>query len=148
MLPLLLLLFPACVGSNYNSSHGPRPAIARDASSIVFSAAPPNMPKGVQMAVLEGDPRQEGMFTLRLKVPAGFALPPHTHPTDERVTVLDGSVSVGFGAARDPDNARSFGPGSFYVNPPGIPHYVFSEQGATLQITGEGPWRVDLVPPP
>lgn len=136
-----------CVGSNYAAgAHAPKPAIARESSSIVFGAAPPSMPKGVQMAVLEGDPRAEGMFTLRLKVPAGFSLPRHTHPVDERVTVLEGSVSVGFGSASDPNDARTFGPGSFYVNPPGVPHYVSSEQGAVLQITGEGPWRVDLVP--
>jgi len=104
------------------------------------------MPKGVSIAVLEGDPTQKGVFTLRLRTPPGFSLPLHTHPTDERVTVLEGSVSVGFGAARDDSSVRTFGPGSFYVNPPGVPHYVLSEQGAVLQITAEGPWRVDLVP--
>lgn len=137
-----------CVGTNFShgTSHAARPAIQRETSTIVFVPAPSNMPKGVTIAVLEGDPSQKGVFTLRLKTPPGFSLPPHTHPTDERVTVLEGSVSVGFGTARDESAAKSFGPGSFYVNPPGVPHYVFSEQGAVLQITGEGPWRVDLVP--
>jgi len=136
-----------CVGSNFShgASHAPRPAIQHESSSIVFGAAPPNMPKGVQMVVLEGDPKKEGLFTLRLRTPPGFSLPRHTHPVDERVTVLEGSVSVGFGKVRGDSGERTFGPGSFYVNPQGVPHYVFSEQGAVLQITGEGPWRVDLV---
>jgi len=104
------------------------------------------MPKGVEMVVLEGDPKAEGMFTVRLKAPAGFSLPPHTHPTDERVTVLEGSVSVGFGAAADHGAAQNFPAGSFYVNPPDVAHYVFSDEGCTLQITAQGPWRVDVLP--
>lgn len=138
-----------CMGSNFShgASHAPRPAIQHESSAIVFVSPPPKskMPKGVQMAVLEGDPTKEGVFTLRLRTPPGFSLPRHTHPVDERVTVLEGSVSVGFGKVQGDSGERTFGPGSFYVNPQGVPHYVFSEQGAVLQITGEGPWRVDLV---
>ena len=47
-------------------------------------------------------------------------------------------MSLGFGTARDDSSMRRFGPGSFYVNPPGVPHYVFSEPGAVLQIADEG----------
>jgi hypothetical protein len=43
------------------------------------------------------------------------------------------------------DQARAFSAGSFYVNPPGVPHYVFSDGGAIVQITGAGPWRVEPV---
>ena len=114
----------------------------------MFQPGPPNMPKGVELAVLEGDPKAEGMFTLRLKAPAGFVLLPHTHPADERVTVLAGSISVGFGVLSERATAKSFGPGSFYVNPAGVAHYVFSDEGAVVQITGQGPWRVDPLPTP
>lgn len=100
------------------------------------------MPAGVEMAVLEGDPKASGMFTLRLKAPPGFLLPPHTHPVDERVTVISGTISVGFGSSVQRDQAKHFSAGSFYVNPPGVAHYVFSDQGAVVQITGMGPWRV------
>jgi quercetin dioxygenase-like cupin family protein len=137
-----------CVGSNFShgASHAARPAIQREASSIAFVPAPANMPKGVSIAVLEGDPTQKGVFTLRLRIPPGFSLPAHTHPSDERVSVLEGSVSVGFGTTGDDNSVRTFGPGSFYVNPPGVAHFESSEQGAVLQVTAEGPWRVDLVP--
>src|SRR4051812_31836139 len=54
----------------------------------------PNMPHGAQLAVLEGSPKEAGIFTLRLRVPPKFKLPLHTHPRDERVTVIDGSVFV------------------------------------------------------
>lgn len=103
------------------------------------------MPAGVQLAVLEGDPKASGIFSVRMKVPPGFVLPPHTHPSDERVTVLEGAVSVGFGPLFDAPSARTFSAGAYYVNPAGLVHHVRSEQGATLQITGLGPWQVDFI---
>jgi anti-sigma factor ChrR (cupin superfamily) len=147
---ILLLALSGCVGKTFGAgaAHAPRPAIQQPADTIVFRPGPPSMPKGVEMAILEGDPKAEGMFTIRLKAPAGFALAPHTHPSDERVTVLAGSVSVGFGSATDRSTAKAFTSGSFYVNPANVAHYVFSDEGATLQITGEGPWRVDFLPMP
>jgi quercetin dioxygenase-like cupin family protein len=114
-----------------------------DAAGVVFRPAPPSMPKGVEMAVLEGDPQQPGIFTLRLKAPPGFLLPPHTHPVAERVTVISGSFAVGFGTQVERASARTFSAGAFYVNPPGVPHYVFSDSGAVVQITGMGPWKVE-----
>jgi quercetin dioxygenase-like cupin family protein len=131
------------------SSAPPSPpgALQFDAASVLFHPAPPNMPKGVELAVLEGNPRAPGIFTLRLKAPPGFLLPPHTHPVEERVTVLSGSVAVGFGTRVERTSARTFGPGAFYVNPPGAPHYVFSDEGAIVQITGVGPWQVEPLAP-
>jgi quercetin dioxygenase-like cupin family protein len=132
------------------------PAVARpapgalqyDAAAVVFRPGPPSLPKGVELAVLEGDPQQPGIFTLRLKAPPGFLLPPHTHPVDERVTVLTGSIAVGFGDQVERAAARTFGPGAFYVNPAGVAHYVFSEPGAVVQITGMGPWKVEPISKP
>jgi quercetin dioxygenase-like cupin family protein len=121
----------------------PPGALQFDASAVAFRPAPPSMPKGVELAVLEGDPQKPGIFTLRLKAAPGFLLPPHTHPVDERVTVLAGTISVGFGSQVERGRARKFGAGAFYVTPPGVAHYVFSDEGAIVQITGVGPWKVD-----
>ena len=60
-------------------------------TNVVWTAAPPNMPKGTLIAVLEGDPKKPGMFTIRVKMPAGTRIPPHWHPRQERVTVLSGN---------------------------------------------------------
>lgn len=60
----------------------------------VWNDAPPSMPQGTKITVLEGSPREAGTFTIRLKVPAGAAIAPHTHPRPERVTVLSGKVTV------------------------------------------------------
>lgn len=126
----------------------PPPApIQVDAAALAWKDAPASMPKGTQIAVLEGDPTQTGWFTIRLKAPKGFALPLHTHPAPERVTVLEGSISVSFNAGLDKKTARTFSAGAFYVNPPDVPHFVFSDDGCVVQITGVGPWKVVTAAP-
>jgi NAD(P)-dependent dehydrogenase (short-subunit alcohol dehydrogenase family) len=59
------------------------------ADQIKWGQVPPSLPKGAQLAVIQGDPSAAGeLVTLRLKMPKGYTLPPHFHPTDEAVTVL------------------------------------------------------------
>lgn len=123
------------------------PPIQLEAAALLWTDAPATMPKGTKMSVLEGDPKKEGIFTIRLRAPKGFLLGPHTHPVDERVTVIEGSISLGFGATVDKTKGRTFGAGSFYVNPPGRPHFVWSDQGGVVQITGVGPWKVEPLAP-
>lgn len=136
------LLLAAC-GSQPQSA--PRSTVIQlDTQEVVYRPGPTTMPPGVELAVLEGNPAQAGLFTVRLRVPAGFVLEPHTHPQDERVTVIEGTVVVGFGPVLQPEKARTLGAGAYYLNPPGVVHYVLSPQGATIQITGQGPWRVDF----
>lgn len=101
--------------------------------------------KGSRMTVLEGNPKEAGaIYTLRVSVPAGTKLAPHHHPQDERVTVLEGSVNVGFGDVADEAKGTRFAAGDFYVNPAGAHHYVWFDEPTVLQMTGIGPW--DVVP--
>ena len=60
---------------------------------------PPRIfPAGAQFAVVEGDPsKAREMFTIRLRFPNGYVLPPHFHPADEYVTVLQGTFLAGMG---------------------------------------------------
>jgi quercetin dioxygenase-like cupin family protein len=124
------------------STEVPPDTIQFSPDAVSWKAAPPSMPVGTQIAVLEGDPTKPGMFTIRLKVPAGSAIRPHTHPRPERVTVLSGAAEVGFGDTADRESVRRFEGGSFYVNPPAFAHFVFIPEETVLQITGEGPWQV------
>lgn len=116
--------------------------IAFAPEAIVWSDAPPSLPPGSKAAVLEGSPRSEGMFTMRVRVPAGSALQPHWHPRHERVTVLSGMVELGFGSVADPRNVTRYGPGSFYVNPPREMHFLFFPVDTEIQMTGVGPWEI------
>src|SRR5262249_58555138 len=46
------------------------------------------MPADDICAAVYGDPGKDGLFVLRLKLPKGYAIPPHTHPKPEIVTVI------------------------------------------------------------
>ena len=111
----------------------------------VWKDGPPSMPKGTKIAVLEGDITKPGLFTIRLKLPAGSRIQPHTHPRPERVTVLSGRVIVGFGPRFDLGKRVAFPAGGFYVNPPNTPHYVSIVEESVLQLTCEGPWVVEYL---
>ena len=123
----------------------PPGAIQLKPDAIQWQPGSPTMPAGTQIAVLEGNPQAKTLFTIRLKVPAGSRLAPHTHPRDERVTVLSGMVGVGFGSHIDDFGATRFSAGSFYVNPANKPHYVIFVDESVLQVTGIGPWEVNFV---
>ena len=64
---------------------------------IEWKDGPASLPPGTKMAVLEGDPTKEGPFTMRLRAPDGYQIPPHTHPKTERLTVISGDVPCGDG---------------------------------------------------
>jgi quercetin dioxygenase-like cupin family protein len=101
----------------------------------------PGLPAGAQIAVLDGDPTKEGSFTLRLKIPPGYRIPPHTHSTAERITVISGVVQLGIGDKFDGTAGRELKAGDFAVVPPGVPHFAWSEGEAVLQIQSEGPFQ-------
>jgi uncharacterized RmlC-like cupin family protein len=92
---------------------------------VKFAPAPAFMPRGAQLAVLEGDPMaSSGDFTIRIKMPNGYRLAPHTHPNRENVTVLSGTLKVGMGDQFDASKMMSFEAGSFAYVDPRMPHYV------------------------
>jgi hypothetical protein len=45
---------------------------------LKWGAAPPAFPKGAQLAVVSGDPSKEGLYVIRLKVPAGYKVPAYS----------------------------------------------------------------------
>ena len=63
------------------------------AKEVKWGPPPPALPPGAKMAALAGDPASSGLVTVRVKMPAGYKVPAHWHPTDEHVTVLSGAVS-------------------------------------------------------
>ena len=66
-------------------------------SQIKFTGAPNMLPPGAQWFVLSGDPSKDGPFTIRLRLPAGYQIPAHSHPTTEAITVLSGKLLLGMG---------------------------------------------------
>ena len=121
--------------------------IVHRSGEIEWGPCPPGpfSGEGCGMAVLEGSPGAEQLFTFRIRGTKPFLLPPHTHPRNERVTVIGGAVHVGFGATVDKASSTRFEAGDFYVNRAGAVHFVWSDEPVILQLTGIGPWGIHPV---
>ena len=114
---------------------------------IKYVDAPPGLPKGAKVAVLQGDPAAPGVFTMRVMLPAGYRVPPHFHPADENVTVLQGELYMGVGEAFDESKSHSLGAGAFGTMPAGMRHYAFTKAETVFQVHGMGPWGITYVNP-
>ena len=138
------------------------PAKAADAGSahvkaftpdqVEWGPAPNALPAGAQIAILEGDPMKAGPYTIRLKLPNNYKIPPHSHSRNEHVTVINGSIHVGMGDKFDEQATTTFGTGSFAVIEAGQHHYgvakndmMFKGKDTVLQLHGEGPWEIHYV---
>ncbi|WP_230534388.1 cupin domain-containing protein [Microvirga roseola] len=137
---LLLVAAPATAQEQH------RHAMA-NAGDVTWKDGPPSLPKGAQMSVLYGDPSKEGMFVMRLKFPANYRIPPHTHTTDEIVTVIDGEFNIGMGAQFDPAKTKAITTGGVIAMPPGTQHFVQTNRETTVQLSTRGPWGIAYVNP-
>ena len=103
---------------------------------------------GWKQAVLAGDPEKPGPYVERVKIPANAAIPAHTHPDTENLTVLEGSFSIGTGTKADKSKAQELSVGAFYLLPANTAHFAWAgPQGATLQIHGVGPSGMTMAEP-
>jgi anti-sigma factor ChrR (cupin superfamily) len=112
-----------------------------------WGPAPPVLPAGAQVAVLNGDPFKPGFFTLRLKFPDGYKIPAHWHPTDENITVVQGTFRAGMGDAHSDSALHDFPVGSFVVMPKRMRHFASAKGEVIVQIYGQGPFVVNYVNP-
>ena len=117
------------------------------ANEVQWGDAPPSLPPGAKIAVLDGDPNKAGSFTVRLQMPAGYKIPPHTHPTTERVTGISGNAHLGMGEKFDESAAKDVNPGTFVVLPAGMAHFGYATEESVLQIQSEGPFKIKYINP-
>ncbi len=127
------------------------PAAAQDHHIIVpvdkvqWAPAPPFMPAGAELAVLEGNPAAKGPVVLRLKFPGGYAVPPHWHSMAERLTVISGTFNVGAGDTLDRTATQVLAAGGFVSLPPQMHHYAWTKVPTVVQINLEGPFDIFYV---
>jgi quercetin dioxygenase-like cupin family protein len=116
-------------------------------NDIKWTDAPPALPSGAKVAVIEGDPARAGLFTMRIKLPANYKILPHWHPADEHVTVLEGSFYMGLGEKFDEAAAKEIPTAGFAIMNMGTRHYAFAKNECTIQLHGIGPWGITYVNP-
>jgi quercetin dioxygenase-like cupin family protein len=149
------MLLPVIIGSI--AWMAPHPAHAGGLPAKTFGAvlsedvewAPfPAFPPTARLAVLVGDPQKPGPYVVRVKVPAGVKLMPHTHPEDRVYTVISGVFYIGLGKTFDETKLVAYPPGSVVVLPANTPHFHWAKSGEYVtQVSGSGPLGIEYVEP-
>jgi hypothetical protein len=106
-----------------SSRDGTDQVIRLTPAEITWTAGPPMLPPGASMAVIEGSFSRPGPFTVRLKFPANYRIPPHWHPVKVTVTVISGSFNMGFGDELDTGRGKMLPAGSIFEMPATIHHF-------------------------
>jgi len=144
---LSLTITPALLAAQGSPSQSVPHAIVVMPDQVTWKAAPPSFPAGAQGAVLEGNPAEEGPFTMRLSFPDGYRIPPHFHAGVERVTVIQGTFRVGMGDKFDASAMSALPTGTFAALQPGTRHYAEADGKTIVQLNGIGPWKLTYVNP-
>ena len=112
---------------------------------VKWGPAPPSLPAGAKLAVLSGNPFKAEPFVIRAKLPDGYKVPPHWHPTDENVTVIEGTFMAGKGERFNADASEALPAGSFVKMPKEMRHFAWAKGETIIQIHGIGPFEITYV---
>ena len=112
-----------------------------------WGPAPAVFPAGARLAVLAGDPGKPGEYTVRLEMPNGYVIKPHWHPTDEHITVIQGTFLVGMGDTVDVKKTGALKVGDFATAGAKMNHYAIARGRTIVQVNGIGPFQLTYVNP-
>jgi quercetin dioxygenase-like cupin family protein len=111
-----------------------------------WGPAPPDLPKGAQLAVLYGDPTKAGEYAMRLKVPDGYKVPQHWHTKDEQLTIISGTFVFHMGGTMEGE-AHTMKAGDYHFLPAKMHHAAETKGETIVQVSGQGPWDIHYVNP-
>ena len=128
------------------------PLLAQDTTTakpaaLVWGPAPAVFPSGAQMAVVSGDPGKAAPFVVALKMPAGYKIPPHFHPTDENVEVKEGLFLYGMGDTFDVSKTKPMKPGDKGSIPAQMHHFATAKEATIVTVSAMGPFAMTYVNP-
>jgi quercetin dioxygenase-like cupin family protein len=86
-------------------------------------------------------------FVVRLKMPAGYKINRHFHPTDENVTVISGTFAVAMGDAFAAAGMKTLPAGGFALLPAQMHHYAMAKVPTVVQVHAVGPFALTYVNP-
>ena len=139
LLAVVLAALVCCIPGVFSAQ--PNSHVIAPLSDAQWGPAPPMVPVGAEIAVLAGNPTQAVPYTIRLKFPAHYAIPAHSHPTDENVVVVSGAVTFGMGDKlnREEPKNKTLTVGGFALMPANMNHYAFTgAQETTIVLYGQG----------
>ena len=121
--------------------------VMQNLPAATWGPAPPMLPPGAQIAVLSGNPMQATPYTVRLKFPANYVIPAHSHPGDENVAVVSGELFMGMGAKVDKASAHGIEVGGYAFMPKTVNHFAYTTGETTILLYGVGPVEFKYVNP-
>jgi hypothetical protein len=106
-------------------------------------------PFGGQKVTLVGDEQKPGMYVYRVRFPANFKPQPHFHPDERVVTVMSGTLYMGYGEQFDESAMKALPAGSIWTEPAKQPHFVWAKEGDVIVqvVGGNGPSGVTRIEP-
>jgi|SRR5579872_2489067 len=138
---ILILALPALLFASPS-------AVSAKSAQMKWMAGPPGLPAGSTFAVVSGDPGKEGMFKVRVKMPANYVVAPHHHPTDETVRVISGKLAYGMGDTLNHDTTDAIDAGYHVTMQAGMNHWVFTRDApAVIEVSAMGPFAITYVNP-
>jgi hypothetical protein len=143
--PLLLASSAALTKSAPSKHAAAKPAAAP--AELKWMDGPPGLPAGAQMAVVSGDPGKAGKFTVRLRMPINYAVRPHWHPTDEHVTLVSGKLAYGMSDQLNRAAATALDVGQSVTMKAKMHHWVYTGDGAEVEVSAMGPFKITYVNP-
>lgn len=112
-----------------------------------WGPAPPALPAGAKVAVVSGDPSKAGPFTIRIDMPPDYTVRPHTHPTSEKITVVEGTLHYGHGPKWDEKAMKEMPVGTPVTIAAKDPHFVHAAGRTIVQVESTGPFVITYVNP-
>jgi quercetin dioxygenase-like cupin family protein len=104
-------------------------------------------PTGNGRAYLVGDEKKPGVYVYRGKFQLGARVAPHFHPDKRVVTVLSGTLYMGYGEQFDEGAMKQLPAGSVWTEPARQAHFVWAKEGeVVIQVVGaNGPSGVTRI---
>jgi len=103
----------------------------------------PIRPMWQDVEVLYGDPDAVGQpFVMRIRELPGGVIPPHKHPVDEHITVLQGTLYFGVGEKFDRAAMKELKAGGYAFIPKGSTMFGYTPEAAIVQVHGVGPFHI------
>lgn len=98
--------------------------ISHSDNQLQWSPCPDFIPKGCEMAVLQGDPARENL-DIFFKVPGDFHIPYHKHTSQERMVLVSGTLEVIY----DDHEKATINTGEYAYGPAQLPHSAYCHKG-------------------
>lgn len=103
----------------------------------------PIHPMSEDVEILYGDPEKPGEpFVIRIRELAGGIIPPHRHPVDENITVLQGTLYFAVGDKFDRGAMTELKAGGYAFIPKGSTMFGYTPEAAIVQVHGIGPFHI------